>query len=135
MKPKQPSTYLWENICSLLRMKDPSVDAVKEQLKNVSRGTVQRAREQDGHRKTDQLALIAENFGIEVWQLLVPGVDPDDLPRLTADTDHAQQWPFTPALLAAALKADDAMRCRAENAARMVLGLDAIAGTANEVAA
>src|SRR5262245_4213061 len=38
---------------------------------------------------TATLAQVASALGLEAWQLLVPGVDPDALPRLAGTTNEA----------------------------------------------
>lgn len=78
-----PRTFLWANICALMRNKEPSLDAVVEAT-GVGRGTVQRIRDGEAATRLTSLNAIAEAFDIEVWQLLVPGLDPDHLPRVVA---------------------------------------------------
>lgn len=94
---EQPSDYLWKNLCTLLGLKNPSIDKVKEKLgQKISRGTVQRIRDGDGHRSTDVLADIATALGIEVWQLLVPHLADKTPPSLAAQpaASAAPAWPF-----------------------------------------
>lgn len=81
-----PKTYLWENICALMRADDPSLDRAAKACK-VGRGAVQRIKERDAATRLSSLQSIAGAFGIEVWQLLTPGLDPDSLPHLTTDPD------------------------------------------------
>ena len=59
----------------------PSLDRVVERVK-VGRGTVQRIRDGEAQTRLSSLHAIAAAFRIEVWQLLVPGLNPSSLPRL-----------------------------------------------------
>jgi hypothetical protein len=77
MAPVQPSDYLWQNLCALLGVSTAtSIDKVHKAVSSpdrpVSRGSIQRIKERDGHRSTDVLADIAAKLGVEVWQLLIP---------------------------------------------------------------
>jgi len=77
MAPVQPSDYLWQNLCALLGVPTAtSIDKVHKAVSSpdrpVSRGSIQRIKERDGHRSTDVLADIASKLGVEVWQLLIP---------------------------------------------------------------
>ncbi len=115
----QPADYLWENLCALTGLHDPSIDAMHVALqKCVSRGTVQRIKEREGHRATDVLREIADVLGVEVWQLLMPGVTTRGL-----QTTGGTVSPFSQELLDAAAKAGPKELRRAENAARSALDL------------
>ena len=75
-----PKDYLWKNICSLMGNDAPTVDVVQERL-DVGRGTVQRIKKGETSVGTDILVQIAGKFGLEAWQLLVPGLKlPDEAP-------------------------------------------------------
>lgn len=85
MACKDPKDYLWRNICSLMGTDAPTIDAVQARLE-IGRGTVQRIKAGETSVGTDTLKQIAERFGIEVWQLLLPGLklpDQDDQQALT----------------------------------------------------
>ena len=84
MRPVQPSDYLWQNLCTLLGVPTAtSIDKVHKAVSSpdrpVSRGSIQRIKERDGHRSTDVLADIASKLGVEVWQLLIPDATRDKL--------------------------------------------------------
>lgn len=81
MATADPRTYLWKNICALMLAEDPSLDAVVKRTK-IGRGTVQRIKAGDTATRLSSLEAIAKAFGIEVWQLLVKGLDPKSLPQL-----------------------------------------------------
>lgn len=78
MPAEDPKDYLWRNICSLMGSDEPTVDSVQIRT-GIGRGTVQRIKEGETSIGTDKLKQISEAFGLEVWQLLVPGLRlPDD---------------------------------------------------------
>lgn len=81
MTTADPRSYLWDNICALMGVDDPSLDTVARRTK-VGRGTVQRIKAGDTATRLSSLEKIARAFGIEVWQLLVRELDPKALPRL-----------------------------------------------------
>lgn len=55
-----------------------------------SNGTLDRIRRGASSCRLDALADVAKVFGIEPWQLLVPRLDPHNLPRLEMDTSRAE---------------------------------------------
>lgn len=71
MRVTDPKTYLWHNICLLMKCNAPTVDAVQLKIK-VGRGTVQRIKEGQTSIGTDTLLAIAEAFNLELWELLQP---------------------------------------------------------------
>lgn len=81
MPTADPRTFLWANIAALMRTEDPTLDAVAAKTK-IGRGTIQRIKEGEAATRISSLQSIAEAFDIEVWQFLVPGLDPDQPPRL-----------------------------------------------------
>lgn len=81
MDPTDPRTYLWANVCALMGEDAPSLDRVAKRA-GVGRGNVQRIREQEG-TELKTLAALAAGFRIQVWQLLVPGLDGRQLPQLS----------------------------------------------------
>ena len=70
-----PKTYLWQNICLLMKSESPTVDAVQLKTK-VGRGTVQRIKEGQTSIGTDKLLAIAEAFDIKLSELLQPDLKP-----------------------------------------------------------
>lgn len=72
-----------------MRAEAPSLDVVQKRT-GVGRGTVQRIRDGDSATSLSILTKIAEAFGLEVWQLMVPGLDPDKLPELAASAPSVQ---------------------------------------------
>lgn len=85
-----PKSYLWDNLCALMRVDNPSVDAVQRKTK-VGRGTIQRIKEGQTSVGLDNLDRIASAFQVSVWQLLVPELDPNSLPALV---ESITRWPF-----------------------------------------
>jgi len=132
MTQKDPKRYLWANISALMRLASPSVDVVQQRTK-VGRGTVQRIKEGETSIGVDTLLTIAKTFHIEVWQLLVPNLDPDDLPTLQPSNEV--HWPFSAELLAAGNAADPAVCRQAENAARACFDMDPLPRFGNPRAA
>lgn len=92
MTQTAPNTFLWDNICRLLG--DPTLSIGKvERALGLSHTTTQRIREGETATRLSTLVQIATKLHIEVWQLLVPGLDPNDLPRL-AKPGAEPAWPF-----------------------------------------
>ena len=86
-----PKTYLWRNICLLMKCESPTVDAVQLKTK-VGRGTVQRIKEGQTSIGTDKLLAIAEAFDIELSDLLQPDLKPQ------TPSAHAKPSTTTPTL-------------------------------------
>lgn len=83
-----PRAYLWRNIGALMGQEKPTLDAVLKKAK-LGRGTLQRIRDGDAAVRISSLLAVAEAFGVEVWQLLLPDLDAKTMPAahmaLTAD--------------------------------------------------
>ena len=91
MPADQPRPYLWQNICTLMGEDDPSLDRVVART-GVGRGSVQRIRSGEQGSQLATIEAIAKKFGIEPWQLLVPGLKRDALPRLaTSQQEELRQ--------------------------------------------
>lgn len=66
-----------------------------EKASGVGKSTIARARRAETALKIDNLSDIAKAYKLEPWQMLVPGVDPQNPPRLfTADLE-SRSWPLT----------------------------------------
>lgn len=85
-----PKRILWMNVCALMGEPKPSIDAIVKRTK-ISRGTIQRMRDQKTSVGLDMLNEVAKAFGVRAWQLLVPGLNPNALPDLDRG---AVRWPF-----------------------------------------
>lgn len=68
---QDPRDYLWQNICDLLRLNNPSIDTVQRRV-GVGRGTVQRIKERNAATRLDSLVDIAKKVSVPVWVLLHP---------------------------------------------------------------
>lgn len=92
MNRKDSKRVLWENVSRLMvaRYGKENLTRLAADAK-VGPGTSTRIKEQETSVGTDKLDLIAKAFGIQTWQLLVPGLDPDALPVLGGDAD---EWPM-----------------------------------------
>ena len=73
MTAPDPKTFLWDNLCTLMNVSAPSIDAVTRQTK-IGRGTVQRIKEGNTSVGINVLRTIAERFKVEPWQLLAPSL-------------------------------------------------------------
>jgi hypothetical protein len=71
MEPRDPKTYLWANICALMKEPAPSIDRAAKVLK-IGRGTVQRIKEAQTSVGLDVLRDVAAALKTEVWTLLTP---------------------------------------------------------------
>ncbi len=92
MEPKDPKTYLWANICTLLGDSSPSIDKVAKAV-GVGRGTVQRIKEAQTSVGLDVLREIAAALKTEVWALLRPPEEKaDGLDYKTAALMAAYAW-------------------------------------------
>jgi hypothetical protein len=77
--PSHPRKLLWSNICSLIGEADPTIFTVRDRIK-VSQGTVQRLRYAETSVGIDMVQSIAEQFGLDAWQLIAPPRAPQALP-------------------------------------------------------
>lgn len=68
---QDPHSYLWRNICALLKVDDPTIDYVTSRV-GVGRGTVQRIQSGESSPRLDSLVTIARKLRVPVWQLLAP---------------------------------------------------------------
>lgn len=53
----------------------------------VSNGTLDRMRRAAAGARIDQVELVARAFGLEAWQMMVPGLEPKNPPVLAAASD------------------------------------------------
>lgn len=91
MASKTIRRILLENICALIGEPDAAIDEIQRRTK-VGRGTAQRLKGEDVSLGVDLLAKAAESLGVEPWQLLVEGLDPENLPRL--ESPDGVRWPY-----------------------------------------
>ena len=106
-----PRAHVWDSgIGTLRRMKQPKAEAQRSRdvlktnlnalmaspqhkpalglprqvvaIGKVTNGTLGRVRNAENGTRLDTLDGIAETFGCEPWQLLVPGMDPAAMPKL-----------------------------------------------------
>ena len=81
---------LWDNVSKLMVMRYGKENLTK--LANSAKfgpGTATRIKDQETSVGTDILDKIADTFGLETWQLLVPHLDVENLPAL-----EGVKWPF-----------------------------------------
>lgn len=91
--PKTDSkTILWENVSRLMhkRYGKDNLTKLASEAK-IGPGTSTRIKEQKTSVGTDILDQIAEVFGLQTWQLLVPNLDTEALPSLGGDSAG---WPM-----------------------------------------
>lgn len=82
----RPRDVLAENLKALMKAKPElarfdDIEAASD--KRLTNGTLDRIRRAAVATTVDRLADIAEAFGVEPWQLLVEGLNPEALPSLT----------------------------------------------------
>lgn len=74
---------LWQNLCSLMvrHWDEVNVNRLARECK-VGPATIMRIKEQKTSVGLEVLEKLADHFGLAVWQLLVPGLDPHNPPAL-----------------------------------------------------
>lgn len=74
---------LWQNVQSLMikHWGDENLNRLARECK-IGPGTAMRIKEQKTSVGLETLEKIAENFNLAVWQILVPGMDPENPPAL-----------------------------------------------------
>lgn len=85
-----PRSTLAENLRNLMDAR-PDLDTIKKVVKRGggSNGTIGRMLQGDTSARIDAVADVAKVFGLEPWQLLVPGLDPAHPPTLEMDPARA----------------------------------------------
>lgn len=84
--PHDPAAVLHANVEALLAHHTgtkPDGSVVWHRLVSqyhIANGTAQRIKESNTSIGIDMVAKVAKAFGLEAWQLLVPGLDPTNLP-------------------------------------------------------
>ena len=73
MATLDPKDYLWRNIAFLMKVEDPTIDAVQRKT-GIGRGTAQRIMEGKTSVGIDVIRTIANSFGVEAWQLTHPNL-------------------------------------------------------------
>lgn len=71
---------LVRNIDTLMARRGLTSDAQLGKLAGVDQKTIWRIRKQEQSPTLDKLSAIASAFGLEVWQILIPGLDPSNPP-------------------------------------------------------
>lgn len=106
MPKTKAAVTLGENMRTLRDATRPGVHSGNRAVAKaagVGEGTVQRARTGDNNITVGALEALAKHYRLEAWQLLVPGLDPDNPPRLASAADieaevqhriHAQLEPL-----------------------------------------
>lgn len=77
---------------------------------------------------------IASSFGLEPWQLLVAGLDSQNLPRL-GETKVVSALPLSSEVIAALSNADETLKQKADAFLRIEFGLPAQANHAEQAKA
>lgn len=94
MTKKDVKTVLWENIERLMRHHYGKKNITKlAKDSDVGNGTIQRIEEQNTSIGLDKLGKIADTFKVDIWHLLVPDLDPANLPT-TGDSGDGWQLPM-----------------------------------------
>jgi len=100
-----PRKVLAENLRRLMDAK-PDLETIKKVTARGggSNGTVGRMLQGDTAARIDAVEEVARVFGLQAWQLLVPGLDPDHPPRLELDPQRTAKLQADLLDLAAKLK-------------------------------
>jgi hypothetical protein len=80
-----------DNVRRLLGLADDESGVAKLMKKGLSNGNAQRILGGETSFGVDLLAKVAGAFGLQAWQLCVPGLDPEKRPVLHAPS---ARWPF-----------------------------------------
>jgi transcriptional regulator with XRE-family HTH domain len=74
---------LWQNLCALMHKhwEEVNVNRLARESK-VGPATIMRIKKQETSVGLEVLEKLADLFGLAVWQLLVPGLDPENPPAL-----------------------------------------------------
>lgn len=74
---------IWQNVVALMEhhYKEQNLSRFAEEC-GFAQSTATRIKQQKHATGIDKLDLIARRFGLATWQLLVPGLDPKNLPAL-----------------------------------------------------
>lgn len=105
--PNHPRRILWRNLCALMGTQEPTIPALVKKTQ-VGQGTIQRIRDMDVSVGIDIVQRMAEQFGLDAWQLLAPlsfdqDLPPDamliarkfnELPMGTFEQISARRWMF-----------------------------------------
>lgn len=83
---------IWQNITALMEhhYKEQNLSRLAAEC-GFSQSTATRIKQQKHATGVDKLDLIAQRFGLATWQLLVPGLDPKNLPALQPVTEKERQ--------------------------------------------
>ena len=89
-KPIKSQTFMWENIRALMihRTGDFSYGRLSKQT-GIAKSTLQKSAEQGAATGLKIIEQIADSFQLEVWQLLIPGLEPDNLPVYMSKTQKS----------------------------------------------
>lgn len=115
---------LWASLTSLMRKRWGGVNLTKLGRDAARSSSAQASRMKAGTNSTgvEMLDRMAEYFGVEAWQLLVPGFDADHLPMLVAKDKTSDL--FTDELMAYISTLDAAGVRRIENLIRTMLEME-----------
>lgn len=81
---------LGENMVSLMRHHGQANRRLAEKV-GIGEGTIQRAKRGTASLTIDNLAAIAEVFGLQAWQMLTPDLDPNNPPQLTFPSQEERE--------------------------------------------
>lgn len=90
---KELSVIVAANVRALLGIKDGESGVGALIGKGMSNGNAQRVLEGATDFQISRVADLARMLGVEPWQMLVPGMNPADRPRLVFG-DKQPGWPF-----------------------------------------
>lgn len=88
--PTLPAT-ITANVRRLLKLPDDEPGVAKVMKLGFANGTAQRILDSETALGSDTLERLADGLGVHAWQLLVPDLDPEKLPKLEP---LPFRWPF-----------------------------------------
>lgn len=87
----RPHRTLALNVKALMaRTGGPSTQGELHRRSGVAQATIGRILKGDQTARVETVAMIAKAYGLEPWQLLVPGMDPTNPPTLKAASKEEQ---------------------------------------------
>ena len=92
MENRTSKEVLWDNLVRLMESRYGKVNLTTlAKEAGIGAATMTRLRKQETSAGVDVVDKLAAAFKLQAWQLLVPGLDPAQLPSLGGD---ASEWPM-----------------------------------------
>lgn len=84
---------LWANVSALMlhHWKEENINRLAREAK-IGPATVQRMKDQETTIRLDTIEKVAGVFGLRSWQLLIPGLDPANVPIIMVSEDEKRLY-------------------------------------------